>query len=229
MNARAGAADGAGPTVAAFDFDGTLTRRDSLLPFLVFVCGAGATARALVAEAYRFARVLLGRESRDEAKEALLTRLLSGVDARPLRESGELFAGRLVNRELRPEMRRRLEWHRRAGHRVVIVSASPTIYLETVGRLLGVDAVLATELEVGPDGRLTGKLLGQNCRGEEKAIRLRAWLDTENHRTAGQGNPPRQVWAYGDSPGDSEMLALADNAVWVGWRRRFSPTSATPQ
>jgi HAD superfamily hydrolase (TIGR01490 family) len=219
MARRAGADAGACPTVAVFDFDGTLSRRDSLLPFLVFVCGARATARAVVAEARRFGQVLLGTASRDEAKEALLTRLLSGADARPLKESGELFADRLVNRELRPAMRRRLEWHRRAGHRLVIVSASPTIYLETAGRLLGVDAVLATELEVDADGRLTGRLSGRNCRGDEKANRLRAWLDGAGHEPSGR---PGQLWAYGDSRGDVDMLALADVAVWVGWRRRFS-------
>ena len=59
-----------GPAVAAFDFDGTLSRRDSLLPFLVFVRGAAATARAVVAEGPRFGRVLLGTASRDEAKAA---------------------------------------------------------------------------------------------------------------------------------------------------------------
>jgi phosphatidylglycerophosphatase C len=216
MAPRAGADAGAGPTVAAFDFDGTLTRRDSLLPFLAFVCGARATAQALAAEAQRFGGVLVGASSRDEAQEAPQTRLLSGADARPLQEAGELFADRLVNRELRPAMRQRLEWHRRAGHRLVIVSASPTIYLETAGRLLGVDAVLATQLQVDTDGRLTGKLSGRNCRGDEKANLLEAWLDGSGQELRGR---PRQLWAYGDSRGDAAMLALADVAVWVGRRR----------
>jgi phosphatidylglycerophosphatase C len=113
-------------------------------------------------------------------------------------------------------MRQRLEWHRRAGHRLVIVSASPTIYLETAGRLLGVDAVLATQLQVDTDGRLTGKLSGRNCRGDEKANRLEAWLDGSGQELRGR---PRQLWAYGDSRGDAAMLALADVAVWVGRRR----------
>ncbi len=216
-------AEAAAPAVAAFDFDGTLSRRDSLLPFLVFVRGAAATARAVVAEGPRFGRVLLGKASRDEAKEALLTRLLSGAEAAQLTESGRAFAERLVARGLRPAMRHRLQWHRQAGHRVVIVSASPTIYLTTAGRRLGVDAVLATELEVDTDGRLTGKLAGRNCRGDEKANRLRAWLDASAPDRSGQ--LPR-LWAYGDSRGDTEMLALADVAVWVGWRRYWPGRTA---
>jgi len=214
--------EAAGPAVATFDFDGTLSRRDSLLPFLVFVRGAAATARAVVAEGPRFGRVLLGTASRDEAKEALLTRLLSGAEAGQLTESGRAFAERLVARGLRPAMRHRLQWHRQAGHRVVIVSASPTIYLATAGARLGVDAVLATELEVDADGRLTGKLAGRNCRGDEKANRLRAWLDASAPERSER--PPR-LWAYGDSRGDAEMLALADVAVWVGWRRYWPGTT----
>ena len=208
----------AGPAVAAFDFDGTLSRRDSLLPFLAFVCGAGPTARAVAAEGSRVGHVLAGTTSRDQVKVALLTRLLAGTDARPVQEAAELFADRLVNRELRPAMRGRLEWHRREGHRVVIVSASPTIYLETAGRLLGADAVLATELEIDDAGRLTGQLSGRNCRGVEKAVRLRAWLDGAGRERSGR---PGRLWAYGDSRGDAEMLALADDPVWVGWRRHL--------
>ena len=218
MDTRAGVGAGpesrrADPGVAAFDFDGTLTRRDSLLPFLVFVRGAAATARAVVAESPRFGRVLLGRATRDEAKEALLVRLLSGAELQQLSQSGTAFGERLVARGVRPTMRRRLDWHRQAGHRVVIVSASPTVYLDAAGRRLGVDAVLATELEVGADGRLTGRLAGPNCRGEEKVKRLQAWLDGSGREPSGQ------VWAYGDSRGDAQMLALADVPVWVGWRR----------
>jgi phosphatidylglycerophosphatase C len=205
----------AGQSVAVFDFDGTLTRRDSLLPFLVFVRGAVATARAVIAESPRFGLVLLGRASRDDAKEALLTRLLSGADARELNGYAQEFAERLVRAGLRPSMRRRLEWHRRAGHRIVIASASPTLYLNIAGGRLGVDGVLATELEVDDDGRLTGKLSGDNCRGPEKVVRLRTWLE------GSLAEQPAQLWAYGDSVGDAELLAEADVAVWVGWRRRL--------
>ena len=58
-------------TVAAFDVDGTLTRRDTLLPFLADLVGPGRLARALAVAA-------VGRPKRDAAKERLLIRLLRG-------------------------------------------------------------------------------------------------------------------------------------------------------
>jgi HAD superfamily hydrolase (TIGR01490 family) len=96
----------------------------------------------------------------------------------------------------------RLGWHRSQGHEVVVVSASFTDYLRPVADRLGVDAVLATELEV-VDGRLTGRLAGANVRGAEKVRRLETWL----------GDEPAELWAYGDSSGDRELLARADHPV----------------
>ena len=87
----------------------------------------------------------------------------------------------------------------------MIVSASLGVYLRPIAERLRFDAVLATELEVGADGRLTGRLAGANVRGAEKARRLDAWL----------GGEPAYVWAYGDSSGDRELWARADRPVRV--------------
>jgi phosphatidylglycerophosphatase C len=99
----------------------------------------------------------------------------------------------------------RLEAHRADGHQIVIVSASPALYLDTVGERLGVDAILATDLEVGSDGRLTGEIVGANCRRAEKVRRLEAWL----------GGRSVELHAYGDSRGDHELLERADRATRV--------------
>ncbi len=93
------------------------------------------------------------------------------------------------------------------------MSASPEFYVTPIGRRLGFDAVLATRLEVDPDGRLTGRILGANCRGPEKVVRLREW----------RGDTLTVAFAYGDSAGDREMLALAANGVKVRRRRRPGP------
>jgi phosphatidylglycerophosphatase C len=91
---------------------------------------------------------------------------------------------------------------------VVLVSASLQPYLEVLGDLLEVDAVLCTQLQVH-DGRYTGELLGKNCRGEEKVLRLHHWCTAANL-------PIDAVkYAYGDSSGDRQMLAAVDNGILV--------------
>jgi phosphatidylglycerophosphatase C len=182
-------------TVAAFDFDGTLTRRDSLLPFLASIVGWPRLAVALGAQGRQFAR------DRDVAKELLLVRLLAGHSGDALRAAGRAYAQTV---RIEPQMRERVDWHRAQGHELVIVSASLDVYLTDVARGLGVDHILCTAVEVA-DARCTGKLLGGNCRGPEKAKRLRAHL----------GDGDVVLWAYGDSAGDTEMLAMADHPVRV--------------
>jgi HAD-superfamily subfamily IB hydrolase, TIGR01490 len=130
----------------------------------------------------------------------------------------ESFAAEVVASHLRPDTRERLEWHRGEGHQLVIVSASPELYVAPIGRRLEVDAVLATRLEVGSDGRLTGRFAGRNCRGGEKAIRLREYLGAETP----------VLFAYGDSRGDRELLAMAQTAVWVGKRQYPGPGDTSP-
>ena len=202
-----------GRVVAAFDLDGTLTRRDTLLPFLLKACGPAATYRAVLGVSLLLVRALAGGARRDVAKEALLVRLLAGRPVEPLAEVAEAFADDVMPM-LRPEMIERVAEHRRAGHELVIVSASPELYVAPLGRRLGFDAVLGTRLETDAEGRLTGRLLGPNCRGEEKAVRLREWLGEEG--TA-------EIWAYGDSRGDREMLALARTGIRVHRRRPWRP------
>jgi phosphatidylglycerophosphatase C len=192
--------------LAAFDLDGTLTRRDSLLPFFLRAIGAQRTYAAIVASTLPLARAAALRgPHRDIAKAAVLRRALAGLPLGPLAEAAESFADHVVAHRLRPEIRARVDWHRAEGHELVLVSASPELYVAPIGRRLGFDEVLATRLEVDTEGRLTGRLEGPNCRGPEKVSRLRQW----------RGETIEVAYAYGDSAGDREMLALATTPILV--------------
>ena len=198
-----------GRVVAAFDFDKTISTRDNVVPFLRAVVGPLRLTRALLEVSPRFVRAALDDERRDEAKVALVRRTLTGYDAGRVSAVAAEFADDVLARHLRPDVVERVAWHRTQGHELVIVSASFTSYLEPIAARLGFAAVLATELAVGDDGRLTGDLVRPNVRGAEKVRRLDEWL----------GAGPAFVWAYGDSSGDRDLLARADQGVMVGGRR----------
>ena len=105
---------------------------------------------------------------------------------------------------------------------MVIVSASPELYVGVAAERLGADAVIATRLAVDDRQLLTGRYEGLNCRGEEKIQRLRRWIEQS-------GDPPARVWAYGNSRGDLKMLGAADIGVDVGRLGRLGRLHAFPR
>jgi phosphatidylglycerophosphatase C len=202
-------------TVAAFDFDGTLTSGGSVLPFLVSLRGPWPVLRAVAALSPKLLRsALVGGSAADDAKQQLFTRLLGGLPIELVNDRSVTFAERHLARHLRQDARLRLQWHQRQGHHVVIVSASPECYVRHAGELLGVDGVLATRLAVGGGGLLTGGYEGKNCRGAEKYARLVVHLRA--HGLLGGGDDQPELWAYGNSRGDLRLLRAADHGVDAG-------------
>lgn len=202
-------------TVAAFDFDGTVTRGASTVPFLIAVRGLLPVAVALIGTFPGLIRAaLFSGSAADEYKEKLFVRLLRGMSDEELTRKGTAFAANHLRLRLRPEVRRRIEWHQAQGHKVVLVSASVDHYIEPAGEILGVDGVLATRLAVDAAGMVSGRFDGKNCRGAEKYARVVGWLRANG--LAGAGQAQAVLWAYGNSRGDAWLLGAADHPVDAG-------------
>ena len=182
--------------VAIFDLDGTLTRGDTLAPFLRFVCGTWRFLALLPLALPAIAGVMLG-VPRQRAKEWLLRVYLRGLPEGTLVARGEAFAREVLPGLLRPRAMDRLAWHQVRGHRCALLSASLSAYVEPWARAAGFDEVFCSDLQV-QDGVVTGKLNGLNCEGAEKVRRLEAhYGDLTNLKIHG----------YGDSAGDRHFLA----------------------
>jgi phosphatidylglycerophosphatase C len=189
------------PVVAAFDFDGTLTRRDTLFPFLLHVAGPVKFSWKIVLLLATLAGYELGLIRNDKAKIKVLTRFLVNMEMASLQQYAQQFAEQKLPSLLRSEAMQRLAWHRQQGHRCVVVSASLEIYLRPWASTAGFDDILGSRLETLADGRTTGNLLGENCFGAEKMRRLETLLGSRDGYT---------LYAYGDSRGDKELLSAAD-------------------
>lgn len=200
--------------MAAFDFDGTITQRDTLGGFLVHAAGGRALGGAFRRNLRDATVGLRDDAARDRGKERIVGQVLAGLTEQRLRALGRSYAALLATR-FRPATIDRIEWHRSEGHEIVIVSASLVYYLEPVADALGLDGVLGVELAFDDQGVATGALTHANLRGEQKAIRLREWLDATAPADDGRA---LELWAYGNSSGDDQLLAMADHPQWVGRR-----------
>lgn len=187
-----------GKPIVAFDFDGTLTIRDSFTAFLRWRAGAGGWALGLVKMAPALAVYARDRD-RGRIKAASVKEFLGGADRAALEADAERFAEQAWSGFMRPDALACWEdWGRRGAHRV-IVTASPETTVAPFARRLGAEALLGTHLVFDGQNRVTGAFAGPNCRGEEKVRRLRAVY----------GDDLRLAAAYGDTSGDTEMIAIA--------------------
>jgi phosphatidylglycerophosphatase C len=198
--------------VAAFDVDGTLTTSDCVVAFLRRISGTVPLSLKIARSPLTSGGALLRRD-RDALKAAAVRAAFTGRPVGPVEHEARRFAEEVAATRLRRDTLAALDEHRRRGDTTVFVSASFELYLQPLAGLLGVDAVIGTRLNA-PGGVFDGTLQGPNCRGAEKVRRLHALLvERWGSRDA------VDVVAYGDSAGDRELLADADEAHWMGTYR----------
>jgi len=195
--------------LALFDFDNTLSICDSFLPFVLYISGPVKFFSGILNLARRR---LSGPVGRREAKQILAQATLKGLSIESVQAAGKEFADFFLPLAMNQLQLNRFKQHQAAGERVVIVSASPRLYLEVIAKELQAE-IIATEL-VEVKGVISGEIFGENCRGPEKVRRISEVLDLKDYET---------ISAYGDSDGDTEMLRIATNRIYRGGRSNLYP------
>jgi HAD superfamily hydrolase (TIGR01490 family) len=184
-------------SLALFDFDGTLFVGDSLYDFLVFAFGfnkvfSGAVLLSPFLAAYKFnlcSPVL--------AKEKVFAHFFKNRSVSSLDLIAEKYFRLRGVYKLRKNGVAKIHEHLAHGHTVAIVSAS-AFWVRPFAEYFGL-IFISTALEV-EDGRYTGRMSGRNCNGLEKVNRVKEVFDLSAYC---------EIYAYGDTSGDAEMLALA--------------------
>lgn len=193
--------------VAFFDFDGTLTTGDTLMPFLKFVVGAPRYYWYLILVSPILLAYILKLIPNDIAKQKVLKRYLSGYPLNELFEKGSKFSQEIIPNMLCNEGMEKLRWHQNQQHTCVLVSASFDIWLKPWADSNGFDDILTTQLET-KGGIVTGNIAGNNCYGQEKVRRIESWLNQEDLL-------PNYTYAYGDTKGDLPMLSVVNHGCML--------------
>ena len=200
--------------IYAFDFDGTLTTRDTLIAFIRYAKGTRAFVLGFLLHAHLLVLMKLGLYPNWKAKQKIFSYFFKGMNLGDFDALCQRFAA--GNRQLlRPEGVRTLEQARTAGADIVIVSASIDNWvkpfftnLDGLADNLPKITVLGTQIEIA-DRKLTGRFLTKNCYGQEKVNRILALYPNRSEYT---------LTAYGDSRGDKELLVFADEAHYKPFR-----------
>lgn len=192
------------PDLALFDFDGTLTTRETFPDFMRYAVArprllAGVVLLAPVVFGYR-----RGWVAGNPTRASIVQMGLRGMDAARLRAQGEAFARDVLPAVLRPDAMARLQWHRERGDRIVVVSGGLDVYLAPWCAAQGLELACSVLAERG--GRISG-YAGPQCVGDEKVRRVLALCDPQAYAA---------IHAYGDTHEDGAMLAMAHHRTYHG-------------
>lgn len=183
--------------IAFFDFDETLTKKDSFMLFMKWISSGKKYLLGWVFVAYYFLLSAFYFISKQELKEKILTFYLGGMDQAEVKERARQFTEEVFPKILTRRAFQQLDFHKKASDKIVIVSASLDLWLSPWCESNNFD-LLCSEAEI-KDGRITGKLVGNNCKGEEKVNRIRDSYELSTYE---------KIYVYGDSKHDLPMLRL---------------------
>lgn len=190
--------------VAVFDFDGTLTTKDTLLEFIKYTHGTVAFFIGFAIYSPLLVLMKLHLYPNWKAKQKVFAHFYKGMEYAKFVSFGEGFADH-VEDICKESTISRLKELKHDGADIYVISASIDEWVRPFCNRFGVKDVLGTKVEVS-DGKLTGKFLTKNCYGQEKVNRL---LEVEHNR------PKYHLYAFGDSRGDKEMLEFADEGTII--------------
>jgi phosphatidylglycerophosphatase C len=187
-------------TIAAFDFDGTLTKSDTFLMFLIFQFGFPVCLKGLWPNLPILMKYVFHKVSNHDVKQAIFSYFFKGMKISDFDAACRRFALSEIPGQINRKAFEKCEWHLHKGHHIVIISASIRNWIEPWAKQHGFMAVIGTEIELDNE-MLTGRFEGKNCHGPEKVTRLLSYFPERNHY---------DLYAYGDSRGDREMMKFAD-------------------
>ncbi len=196
-----------GRKIAFFDFDGTITTKDTLLELIKFQKGKTAFYFGFVLHAPWLIAYKLKLFPNDHVKQKMLKFFFGGMPEVTFQANCDFFAKSKIPAMVRPGALREIEDLKVRGFEVVVVSASAENWLRNWTDQLGLQ-LIATQLEV-KNGLITGYIEGKNCHGEQKVICIRQQWDLSEFE---------EIYGYGDSSGDKPMLALATRSFYKPFR-----------
>ncbi len=200
---------------AFFDFDDTLAKGDSVLPYLLYcIRRQYAPWTQLPRAMMSYVRWLVNPKCVSSAKETTLS-FIKGRTREEMQDIARDFFRDVQMKRVYAEGLQEIMRLQSAGYQVVIVSASADVYMSVLTEFLPATAVLATHCETDAQDCYTGRV-GTNCKAEEKCRRIQAWLK-EN---ALEADWP-QCRAYGDSPSDGPMLQMTGYPTLVHPKKKL--------
>jgi phosphatidylglycerophosphatase C len=193
--------------IVVFDFDGTITSKDTMIRFIKFSKGKIKFYSGILIFSPLMLAYILKLYPNWKLKQKLFSYFYKGISIEKFNQWGKAFSIE-IETLLRPKALEAIRMHQKQGDIVIIISASIENWIISWAEQVCVNRVLATKIEIDAEGKLTGRLLTKNCCRKEKVNRLLEVFPDRKDYT---------LIVYGDSAGDNELIEFSD----CGWYNKF--------
>ncbi len=193
--------------LAVFDFDGTITRKDTFIDFLAFSFGKKRLYLSLLKYAFQGFGYAIGIYPNYKYKELIFSTFFKGTTVDYAQQLGDKYAKERIVEICLPQALARIAYHKAQGHDLVLLTASPSLWIQAWSDTLGFD-IIATNFQI-KDNRFTGKIEGKNCYGKEKIARLGAHYNLADYA---------ESYGYGDSKADLYFMQLMKEYYYKPFR-----------
>ncbi|PTB96544.1 HAD-IB family hydrolase [Marivirga lumbricoides] len=186
-----------------FDFDGTISKKDSMIEFLKYYSGKTKFYLTFLGHIHWIIGMHLGIIEKWRVKQKIWVHLFRNTNEVDFNQKAEFFSLHILPHILYKDALERIKSHKAGGDRVIIITASAANWISPWCKSFNVE-LISTCLEV-KNGIVTGKIEGKNCNGIEKVHRIKQLLSLSDFK---------YIYAYGNSKGDKEMLDIASHPFY---------------
>jgi len=183
--------------IAVFDFDGTISFKDSFFDFIRFTHGDARLIGCVILNIPFISLYSVGLYPSYKLKQRFFSYFYKGSGQEIMERKGREYCEKRIDKIIYPGAKKRIAWHHSQGHKIYLLTASSGLWLGEWCKINGI-SIIGTEFEV-VEGKYTGRIAGKNCKGKEKARRLQTEVDLSNSV---------ETYGYGDSKSDKHFLAL---------------------
>lgn len=202
--------------LAIFDVDFTLTSKETLAEFYLFVLKKNPKYIKYL-PGILSSSLLYGCKIYDERKvKERVIAFINGIEEKDIQRTVKEFYHEVLNKILYKDALDIIKKMKKEGYKIILISASPELYLKELYNIKEVDLVMGSKFHCN-DGKYVNKMMGENCKGEEKVRRLKAYLKEENIEV-----DFKESHMFSDSLADAPLLDLVGHPHLINFKKKHN-------
>ncbi|WP_446897261.1 HAD-IB family hydrolase [Clostridium sp. LBM24168] len=199
---------------AIFDVDFTITKRETLLEFYLFMIKKHPILILHVPISLISSILFITGFMNTKRTKEIFIGFINGIDEKEMNSLVNEFYNKRLSKIFYEDAISEMRKLKSRGFKIYLISASAEFYLNTLYNIKEVDKIIGTKF-LKSNGRYSNKIVGKNCKGDEKVRRLKNYLQAHNIEVDFENS-----YMFSDSLSDLPLLKLVGNPYLINFRHK---------